>query len=147
MDAERIAEIAARVEAATPGPWTSWSRRVQRPFTGDGDEDLVDDDGKFVNVRDADFIAHSRADVPYLLHWVEVYKSESERFHAQFVAETLRSSALTAERDALRAVIEEARGMHDEPAAVNPGLCGMCMDARPCDTFSILDRGLKGAGG
>ena len=52
---------------------------------------------------------------------------------------------LESELSRLRAVVEEARGMHDEPAAVNPGLCGMCMDARPCDTFSILDRGLKGA--
>ena len=62
-DHTRLDEIRARVEAATPGPWTTKTLHT--------------------TLADADFIAHSRADVPFLLNLV---------------------ASLTAERDALSLV-------------------------------------------
>lgn len=69
QDEQRVAEIRARLEAATPGPWQTWP---------DGTEESVESVsvGRFVchlnsNMRqfreDAAFIAHAREDVPYLL--------------------------------------------------------------------------------
>ena len=66
-DQTRLAEIRARVEAATPGPWTTKTLHT--------------------TLVDADFIAHSRADVPFLLNLV---------------------ASLTAERDALQAKVDAA---------------------------------------
>ena len=73
----REAEIRARVDAATPGPWRwlddqqvcpvliagsreSWQPLVGGGFPGDGEAVIVRKD-------DARFIAHAREDVPYLL--------------------------------------------------------------------------------
>lgn len=51
---------------------------------------------------------------------------------------------LRAQLDALRAVVQEALDLHSGRAQLNPALCETCLEARPCDTFFILDRGLKG---
>ena len=72
MDTKRIAEIRARVEAATPGPWTTKTLHT--------------------TLADADFIAHSRTDLPFLLNLV---------------------ASLTAERDALRDRYEPLRSWAD----------------------------------
>ena len=67
----RIEEIKARVEAATPGPWEFSEPNLI--VAGDPDdpgwwgEVASVSDSYFNNTVDADFIAHARADVPYLL--------------------------------------------------------------------------------
>lgn len=92
MSADRIAEIAARVEAATPGPWVAHSSDgcglshyaqdcpeglcslypVARALHNDVDVDIYAPEGDY-RKRDhrvsdnADFIAHAREDVPWLL--------------------------------------------------------------------------------
>lgn len=77
----RLAEIAARCEAATPGPW-----RADEACEGDDDTPPgwgIDgpkwiDDGEYLhfNEADAEFIAHARTDLP-LLH--DAYRSLQER--------------------------------------------------------------------
>lgn len=83
MDAERLAEIRARCEAATAGPWwhdwnmggspnevwvsgDSWGL-ICTTDGGVGDED-----------KDAEFIAHAREDIPALLAEVERLRGENE---------------------------------------------------------------------
>ena len=71
MTPERLAEIRARAEAATEGPW--WTTRNLRPatiFSGEGSDynDAVADDAE---PADATFIAHARTDVPELVAEIE----------------------------------------------------------------------------
>ena len=125
-DQTRLAEIRARVEAATPGPW-EWdaidegSLRTLDPLgdavarkyglraqiLGTGEHNR-----KTPNRADTDFIAHSRQDIPDLL----------------------------AELSRLRAVIEEARD-EIESWKINANLEVVANEAA---VLAILDRGLKG---
>jgi len=81
---ERLAQIKARAEAASPGPWEIWSgcswRRIgrvghqgERPVIepivsrSDGHPDLTGPNREY----DLDFIAHARADIPWLIEQLE----------------------------------------------------------------------------
>ena len=64
---ETLAEIQARAEKATPGPWEDWGgvdangvTRASGPITWD------DHGGEVFKPADADFIAHARTDVPVM---------------------------------------------------------------------------------
>ena len=94
---ERLAQIRARVQAATPGPWTTKTLHT--------------------TLADADFIAHSRQDIPDLL----------------------------AELSRLRAVIEEARARIANRKFGDNGTRIWIEDYMD-DLGRLLDRGLKGAG-
>jgi len=58
-DQKRINEIETRADAATEGPW------IRRENLVDGYEGFVAE--IFQPERDADFIAHSREDIPWLI--------------------------------------------------------------------------------
>lgn len=74
---ERLAEIEARAQAATDGPWQAALDRPSHPSVGDitapGNHHVVcfghdyDEYGSIDNVADAAFIAHARDDIPALL--------------------------------------------------------------------------------
>jgi hypothetical protein len=68
----RLEEIAKRAEAATPGKW--------KPNSNEGycDRWMFIDQGDGIYIRDADaeFIAHAREDVPYLLALVASLSAE-----------------------------------------------------------------------
>ena len=88
----RLEEIQKRVEKASEGPW-AWQTYGEKtnafvvggavaedgsPLSGrlDGEDEFVVDpicglEESTVNYEDADFIAHSREDIPYLLAQVE----------------------------------------------------------------------------
>jgi hypothetical protein len=70
LSAERVAEIAARAEAATPGPWKQIKTTVGWYDRGGycGIADVVTWEGP---QHDAAFIAHAREDVPALLAELE----------------------------------------------------------------------------
>lgn len=73
MTDERLAEIEARANAATPGPWRYTLYFVMSPSQG-----LIADIGPgsaSVN-SDAAFIAHARTDVPALLAEVRRLREE-----------------------------------------------------------------------
>ena len=74
---ERLAEIRARVEAATPGPWTTKTLHT--------------------TLADATFIAASRQDIPYLLDLVDSLTAERDAALAQ------RDAELAALREKVRA--------------------------------------------
>ena len=80
MTDERLAEIKARADAATPGPWerNNLAGRPEREvFAGDeliGDFGVggwEDDEGADRVEINAEFIAHARQDIPDLLAEVE----------------------------------------------------------------------------
>ena len=89
-EAKRLAEIRARAEKATPGPWkwhtsNSWrrlkrddrgiSQSVSEPFVArDGHPDLD------INEPDMQFIAHARTDIPFLLAEIERLRAQVRRY-------------------------------------------------------------------
>jgi len=70
MDQESVDEIEAREQAATPGPW-EWKATVDEEAVGIVSPDtavMCGDIGHFeIESKDAEFIAHARADIPALL--------------------------------------------------------------------------------
>jgi hypothetical protein len=79
---ERLAEIKARADAATPGPWrfTAWDDSsfmlVYGILAGEAPDSPIvayaeHDRGPEVADADMEFIAHAHQDVPYLLEVVE----------------------------------------------------------------------------
>jgi hypothetical protein len=103
LSAEELAEIRARCEAATPGPW-SWlcedladhpgqtsacaclygdGERVN-PATGDLTIVLVADlDGTTPSGADMDFVRHARHDIPALLAEIDRLRTAITEHHAQ----------------------------------------------------------------
>ncbi len=79
--------IAARTDAATPGPWSStatYPHLVMQP----------DDDGWMISfnlagkmVEDAAFVAHAREDVPALLAEVQRLRAELIHFRTEWTVE------------------------------------------------------------
>ena len=100
MDAERIAEIRARVDAATEGPWFQ-GREDHRYESAhevyskrEPDEEDSHDIASYVwSAEDAALIAHAPTDIEDLLAAVE---------------------RLTAERDALAAQVERVRAVCEQ---------------------------------
>lgn len=75
MTSEQLAEIRARSEAATPGPW-GWEQvpSLALPPT------------------DVDFVIHARTDIPALLDYIEELQAEMEKHcteHAQAISDLL----------------------------------------------------------
>lgn len=72
---ERLAEIAGRADAATPGVWKLWGMSVMADQDGTSNVDtavdvartLYRDDAGKPRTWDAEFIAHARQDVPRLV--------------------------------------------------------------------------------
>ncbi len=67
-DQNRIAEIKARCERATPGPW-AWYEIAREIFTENGVPVVAGTEGNGVAANDDDFefIIHAREDIPFLL--------------------------------------------------------------------------------
>ncbi|UFU03467.1 CHASE3 domain-containing protein [Ruania suaedae] len=90
-DTDRLAEIEARVNAATDGPWEADARHgavtsgphsvIHGYFEGDCPacgEKIADLASVALSADDGDFIAHARSDVPYLLDQVRTLTAENE---------------------------------------------------------------------
>ena len=81
---QRIAEITARCEAATPGPWYAKENWLIGGFsitTKDAypHDERVPEIATMASKENAEFIAHSRSDIPYLLSEVKRLTAENER--------------------------------------------------------------------
>ena len=106
--ADRLAEIRARAEAATPGPWREPRNGLGLGWTifpknSKGWSIATCDSG-----TDADFIAHAREDVPYLLERVAKLQ---EHIDVSTVSVD-EWNALKVRAEALEAVAEAARFEH-----------------------------------
>lgn len=77
-----LEEIAARADAATPGPWEfkDTSKKDWYSYEVNGPErfDSNGNDGNFIHrtthFDDANFIAHARTDIPKLLKIIRAYE-------------------------------------------------------------------------
>lgn len=83
-DHDRIAEIQAREQATTPGPWTPRSRDIDKleessvlGWEIDGPPDAMR--AQFGRGADARFIAHARGDIPWLIGLIAERDSEIAR--------------------------------------------------------------------
>lgn len=71
--ASYLAEVRARMDAATPGPWTAhddglvWPERMGDPVSGS------------TEMADAEFIAHAREDLPRLLAVLDRVRALADR--------------------------------------------------------------------
>lgn len=80
---DRLQEIRARLDAATPGPWEvleeSFDYTSVRTSDYSGTYAVVySDEGRPVHRPDADLIAHAPGDIAYLLDRVEKYRAQLE---------------------------------------------------------------------
>lgn len=144
MTPERLAEIRERAGAATQGPWEHrqpFGTQNHAVITADGDLGN-DNEGVWYEETDAEFIAHSREDVPDLLAHVDHLTAEVERLRAD-VRSLQRGSQRNADahmvthRDnaRLRAGIERVRG-HVHESWLTQGDVGLIEDALDdCDAL------------
>lgn len=77
MVRERIDAIKARCEEATPGPWQHISNTNNgRSLFSVAYEPRLTKIGEMYTSRDADFIAHAREDIPYLLGLIKTMTAQ-----------------------------------------------------------------------
>lgn len=85
---DRLAEIRARLDAATPAPWTRFSRNSSNP---DEDDWFLGHDvhgpplaqrGQFERVADAELITHAPDDLAYLLSLVDQLQGQLDEVTA-----------------------------------------------------------------
>lgn len=74
MTEERLNQIEARVDAATPGPWDTICASLKwdcekNEYTADSLSQTIIAEGEFLEMREEDqeFITHAREDVPALI--------------------------------------------------------------------------------
>jgi hypothetical protein len=117
-EATRLAEIRARADKATPGPWYRADGDLEG-FPGSVD---VQDERSFgicsmaergAYADSADFIAHARADIPWLLERLRDSALECVSAYGQAEDACLRLAAAERERDAAQAklAVAESWGM------------------------------------
>lgn len=73
----RLQEIRARLDAATPGPWEEGG--FDRPWSVTAGRFVLDERSSATRQADADLIAHAPADIAWLLDELERCREESER--------------------------------------------------------------------
>ena len=102
MTDERLAEIKARCDAATPGPWQPWCRDFHfvRPANPEMAGPILLLTG--TNKADSQFAAHARADIPALL-------AENAALRARVAALEAECDRLVGENVRLVAALEKAR--------------------------------------
>lgn len=89
MDEQKIQEIKERLQATTPGAWRIW--KPGDDYFGDDTPTVESENGQYIaqtsydglshTVRDtmtadAEFIAHAKEDISYLLEQLEIFFSK-----------------------------------------------------------------------
>jgi hypothetical protein len=82
LSPERLAEIRAKTEAATPGPWKLWAMEVMADLDGTSNVDTAVGVAQTFGgthpgrTNDAEFIAMARTAIPELLQALEMARAE-----------------------------------------------------------------------
>ena len=147
--AERLAEVQARTDKATGGPWT-WTDGVRQRLLGGASHDS----SEIVRcaallhpaAADAEFIAHARTDVPALVaalesvlelhkpvkrYVVDGYEEVSYESREQAVEETECDPRAVTEW----VLCEECCRVEDGPDGVGPQVAGYANSDHPCTTY------------
>ena len=86
LTGEQLDQIAARADAAQPGPWARYSRSDHASLKSSNGEMVAGtfgwEWGGIEHEADADFIAHARDDVPALLAEVRRLRAAEQRVQA-----------------------------------------------------------------
>ena len=93
---DRIDEIRARCDAATPGPWEL-------------DQDVWHGDECIAEINrpaNAAFIAHSRDDIPYLLSEIDLLTEAHEAMLRDLQTRSAQVAALGKERDEYKVALQ-----------------------------------------
>lgn len=143
---DRLKEIRERLEKATPGPWLkgSWRGQCKKSHYHGGEsckydytldasaacvstatenQELIgyDDYGPVLGDNDAEFIAHAREDIPFLLSEIERVTAERDEARKFYGPAGLRAvSSYIDERDRLRQALDHAKKVIDYHAACAP---------------------------
>lgn len=138
MDAKQLAEIKAREQAATPGPWSvdtnePFSRQINGVFADEQKRYVFyhdPDDDNTVSKNDAAFIAKARTDIPALVAEVERLKKENTS-QVEYINELADSI------DNWRKLVNEKNGKlvqrSKRIATLEKALLLMAMDLYECD--------------
>ena len=118
---ERLKEIAGRVEKATDGPWQT--RFIHRLFcrVRESPGDLAFNTKPKEDWVDADFIAHSRSDIPWLLQELSAADAENVGLRARDIGWAMEVDELKDENARLR---ERLRVMEDALGKIITGYGG-----------------------
>ena len=166
MTDEELAQIRARVEAATPGPWRCWNGyELRRPVMRQPNPDAsphpdmamgrigpevpfgsgITATRPFDDIRalrpDAEFVAHAREDVPALLAEVEQLRATLERERADHAScEDTNARRFAALQDGITRIADENAAMREVVQAVAQG-CTMAIrpNATWCAACLCLD--------
>lgn len=129
---QRLAEIRAREQAATEGPWIRWHDQETIPnwdgFIVIGDDAAEGEEcnpvAKIYTEDDAEFAAHAREDVPWLLAYAEgavsagcaqqqrIAELETELKQAQATLGRVRAEAQSMLENGCKALEESAWARH-----------------------------------
>ena len=75
MSKDRLDEIRKRCEKVTPGPWSSFGQTIENESINLKDFQWVSAGARYECTAqegtDAEFIAHAREDVPFLIGYIE----------------------------------------------------------------------------
>lgn len=139
MDAKYLAEIKAREQATTPGPWEEKTNRHPQ-CNGEpwgwisGSSGNITWSG-YIGKTNADFIAHARTDIPALLAEVERLKKDRDNLKAQLdmyggdegITSALQE-AVDCRKEAAAANLEKAK-LNRQIATLEKALELACEDA------------------
>lgn len=119
MSPEELAEIQARCDAATPGPWFVRKVGVADGFFHSVAYSLVhaDTDSVALTEGNVTFQAHAREDVPKLLAALRESEKWSKFYDLQAQRIMMQRDAATKERDALRARLAQKEQVLEREAA------------------------------
>ena len=118
-DETRVAEIRQRAEAATEGPWErrlydgvrdSKSRLVKVVEDSEFDFERVTSLADYITRENAEFIAHAREDIPWLLEQLRTAEAERDAVKGPFACCKCCAEGVDPELHA-----EQGRDFHDEP--------------------------------
>lgn len=82
MDAKQLAEIKAREQAATPGPWEYTDNGFDGYISSKNGDFLIGGEpceGRIEHDANTEFICHARTDIPALIAEVERLEDENEK--------------------------------------------------------------------
>jgi len=98
MTSDRVAQITERCDKATEGPWEHrgeghFSLFIETEYAEDPDGDELPQTVAIAcySIQDADFIAHAREDIPYLLGEVARLKEQVKKLEGYEVLHKLRA--------------------------------------------------------
>jgi len=144
---DRPAEIAARAAAATPGPWEvdpgGWQVRsgvcnICGTFHCHQMHDGGRTDGEHPIQPDADFIAHAREDIPWLLAELARRETQIERMIVLIKRQDELLGSLESDLNRhLIPVVQAARRRHYLPEEFST-MCSCGMGKGSCDELAAL---------